>query len=95
MISVQDGNDFEGMNVNALRSGIRGCLAALQCRADMSCRIRSNIVRNREIRGAFILLLIPVSLQGCVTLTEEERAQIAYDLNEARTVYDERRKAFA
>jgi hypothetical protein len=31
--------------------------------------------------------------QGCATLTEEEREQIEYNLNEARTVYEERRRA--
>jgi hypothetical protein len=34
-----------------------------------------------------------VSLQACTTLTEQEREQIAYDLNEARSIYEDRRQA--
>ncbi len=37
-----------------------------------------------------VLLAVLVSLEGCATLTDEEREQIEYDLNEARAVYDER-----
>ncbi len=40
-----------------------------------------------------VLLAVLVSLEGCATLTDEEREQIEYDLNEARAVYDERRRA--
>jgi len=40
-----------------------------------------------------VLLATLASLQACVTLTEDEREQIEYDLNEARAVYEERRRA--
>jgi hypothetical protein len=46
-----------------------------------------------KIQKVIVLLATLVSLQGCATLTEEEREQIAYDLNEARAVYGERRRA--
>ena len=45
------------------------------------------------MQRVLVLLATLVSLQGCATLTEEEREQIAYDLNEERAVYDERRRA--
>jgi len=46
-----------------------------------------------KMQRVLVLLATLVSLQGCATLTEEEREQIAYDLNEARAVYEERRRA--
>lgn len=44
-------------------------------------------------RKALALLATLASLQGCVTLTEEESEQLEYDLNDARAVYEERRRA--
>ena len=46
-----------------------------------------------KMHRVIVLLATLVSLQGCAALTEEEREQIAYDLNEARAVYEERRRA--
>jgi uncharacterized protein YceK len=48
---------------------------------------------NNKMQKILVLLATLVSLQGCATLTEEEREQIAYDLNEARAVYEERRRS--
>ena len=42
---------------------------------------------------AILLLAMLMNLQGCATLTEQEREQIAYDLNDARAVYEDRRLA--
>ena len=39
------------------------------------------------------LLAVLTDLQGCATLTEGEREQIEYDLNDARAVYEDRRRA--
>ncbi len=42
------------------------------------------------------ILVVPVTvtvLQACTALTEREHEQIAYDLNEARSTYEERRQA--
>ena len=41
----------------------------------------------------FVPLVAFVSLHACASLTEQEREQIAYDLNEARAIYDDRRQA--
>ncbi len=46
-----------------------------------------------KMQRVLVLLATLVSVQGCATLTVEEREQIAYDLNEARAVYGERRRA--
>ncbi len=46
-----------------------------------------------KMQKALVLVATLISLQGCVTLTDEEREQIEYDLNEARAVYEERRRA--
>ncbi len=46
-----------------------------------------------KMQWIVVLLAVLVSLEGCATLTDEEREQIEYDLNEARAVYDERRRA--
>lgn len=46
-----------------------------------------------KMRRLLVLLMTPIGIQGCATLTEEEREQIAYDHNEARAIYDERRQA--
>ncbi len=46
-----------------------------------------------KMQWVVVLLAVLVSLEGCATLTDEEREQIEYDLNEARAVYDERRRA--
>jgi hypothetical protein len=42
---------------------------------------------------AIFLLAMLTDIQGCATLTEGEREQIEYDLNDARAVYEERRRA--
>jgi hypothetical protein len=39
-----------------------------------------------------VLIVAFVSLHACVSLTEQEREQIAYDLNEARAIYGDRRQ---
>ena len=46
-----------------------------------------------KMQKVLVLLATLVSLLGCVTLTDEDREQIEYDLNEARAVYEERRRA--
>ena len=47
-----------------------------------------------KMQRVLVLLATPrVSLQACATLTLEEREQIAYDLNEARALYEERSRA--
>jgi hypothetical protein len=48
---------------------------------------------NNTTQRIFVLLAMLAGLQGCATLTEEEREQIAYDLNEARAIYEERRRS--
>ena len=48
---------------------------------------------NNTTQRIFVLLAKLAGLQGCATLTEEEREQIAYDLNEARAIYEERRRS--
>jgi hypothetical protein len=52
---------------------------------------RQDPLLSNKTRWAFLLLAMAAGLQGCVTLTEEDRERIAYDLNEARVVYEERR----
>ena len=46
-----------------------------------------------DIHAIFITSVVLIGLPACTTLTEQEREQIAYDLNEARAIYEERRHA--
>lgn len=44
-------------------------------------------------KSALVLLAALAGVQGCATLTEAEREQLAYNFNEARSIYEERRQA--
>jgi hypothetical protein len=48
---------------------------------------------SNKTQWVLVLLVTLASLQGCATLTEEERFQIEYDLNEARAMYEEHRRS--
>ncbi len=46
-----------------------------------------------KMQRALFLLVTLTGLHACASLSEQEREQVAYDLNEARAIYDDRRQA--
>ena len=48
---------------------------------------------SNKTQRVLVLLATLGGLQGCATLTEEERYQIEYDLNDARAMYEDRRRS--
>ena len=69
-------------------------LASLQAFVPLFANLKATLILKFSVTKLLLVLFASLaSLQGCVTLTEEEREQLAYDLNEARSIYEERRQA--
>ena len=64
-----------------------------QANTDWRSTMKTKQLNWKNVAGSILVVAMLTGLQGCATLTEEERMQIEYDLNDARAVYEDRRRA--